>query len=92
MFTWLNKQGVKSSEGFEIQSTDRFTIEYREGNLVVTIQAEQGTFGGGPSVSISVGAFARWDNYRPENSLETQAQMRANFVAAMLFQGIAVES
>lgn len=30
MFTWLNKQGVKSDQGFVVQSIDRFVIQYSE--------------------------------------------------------------
>lgn len=91
MFTWLNKQGVRSEEGFEVQSVGRFAIEYREGAQVVTVDVERGSFGGGPSVAIRPDAFVYWDNSRLANSLEKQAKMRANFVAAMKFQDIAVE-
>jgi hypothetical protein len=52
---------------------------------------EDGTYGGGPSVSIAPDAFAHWDNLRLSNSLTKQAQMRENFVAAMKFQGVKVE-
>lgn len=91
MFTWIGKQGVRSTEGFEVQSIDRFSIAYREGSQTVTVYVEHGSYGGGESVSIERGAFAHWDNLRLTNSPEKQAQMRANFVAAMKFQGIAVE-
>lgn len=92
MFTWLNKQSVKSSDGLEVQSVDRFAIEYREGSLVVTVPVEPGSYGGGLSVRIPANAFAHWGNYLPVNSPLKQAQMRANFVAAMRFQDITVES
>lgn len=91
MFTWIGKQGVRSSEGFEVQSIDRFSIAYREGPQTVTVYVERGSYGGGQSVSIERDAFAHWDNLRLKNSPEKQAQMRANFAAAMKFQGIAVE-
>ncbi|MFI5444299.1 hypothetical protein [Polaromonas sp. UC242_47] len=91
MFSWLNKQGVSSSEGFVVQSVDRFSIEYREGAQVVTVAVEPGSFGGGPSVSIEPDAFSHWDNLRLTNSATKQTQMRENFVAAMKFQGITVE-
>ena len=91
MFTWLNKQGVRSEEGFEVQSVGRFAIEYREGTQVVTLDVERGSCGGGSSVAIRSDAFVYWDNSRLANSLEKQAKMRANFVAAMKFQDIAVE-
>lgn len=32
MFSWINKQGVRSSNGFEVQSVDRFSIAYRKGS------------------------------------------------------------
>lgn len=35
MFTWLNKQGVQSDRGFDVQRTERFVMEYHEkGNIV----------------------------------------------------------
>ena len=91
MFTWLNKQGVESSDGFVVQGTGRFTIEYREGNQVVTLQVDHGSYGGGPSVNIAADAFSYWDHLRLTNTPTKQAQMRENFVAAMAVQGIAVE-
>ena len=91
MFEWLNKQGVRSSAGFEVQSVERFAIEYREGSMVVTVPVEQGFYGGGPSLSIPSDAFARWNGASFTNSAEKQNQMRANFTAAMAFQGITVE-
>jgi hypothetical protein len=90
-FTWIGKQGARSSDGFEVQSVDRFSIEYREGGQVVTVSVERGTIGATPCVSISTKAFEHWDNYRPANSAEKQAKMLANFKAAMEFQGIAVD-
>ncbi|HEV7693120.1 MAG TPA: hypothetical protein VGO52_19955 [Hyphomonadaceae bacterium] len=39
-FTWLNKQGVRSSEGFELQFTDRFKAEYRENGRTTQIHVE----------------------------------------------------
>ncbi len=40
MFTWLNKQGVKSDKGFIVQSVARFVIEYKEGNKCISIEVE----------------------------------------------------
>ena len=91
MFTWLNKQGVRSSAGFEVQSVDRFAVEYREAGQVVTVAVEPGSFGGQPSITISPRAFERFDGASQCLSLEEQARMRANFCAAMQFQGVTVE-
>ena len=41
-FTLLNKQGVKSDQGFEVQMVNRHCIEYREGDLVLSIEVEMG--------------------------------------------------
>jgi hypothetical protein len=42
MFTWLNKQGVRSDKGFEFQRTGRFTAEYRENGRVIDMYVESG--------------------------------------------------
>ena len=42
MFTWLNKQGVRSDEGFEVQFTSRNTAEYREGRRYLVVDVEGG--------------------------------------------------
>lgn len=89
MFTWLNKQGVRSSEGFEVQSTGRFTIEYRESGRVLTIATEPG-IQGGPCVSIRDDAFACWDGSSLRNSPDEQARLLKNFKDAMAFQGVPV--
>lgn len=50
MFTWIGKQRVRSSEGFEVQSIDRFSIAYREGSQTATVYVEPGSYGGRQSV------------------------------------------
>jgi hypothetical protein len=45
MFTWLNKQGVRSDTGFEFQRTGRFTAEYRENGRVTEMYVEGGAGG-----------------------------------------------
>ena len=30
-FEWVNKQGVRSNQGFVVQRTGRYSMEYREG-------------------------------------------------------------
>lgn len=89
MFTWLNKQGVKSDKGFEVQSIDRFKIEYREGRRSISVQVERGVFAGKPCVIIKENAFERWDDGE-SISYEKQKLISNNFTEAMEFQGIAV--
>lgn len=45
MFTWLNKQGVRSDEGFEVQRTGRFTDEYRDGGRSLVFYVDPGAGG-----------------------------------------------
>lgn len=91
MFTWLNKQGVKSDKGFIVQSVDRFVIDYREGKKKRGVYVENGrTEYGELCVEIAPNAFERWDN-DPENiAPEKQEEMLSNFTDAMRFQGIEV--
>ncbi|MGQ0511073.1 MAG: hypothetical protein ACT4P9_10710 [Betaproteobacteria bacterium] len=80
MFTWLNKQGVRSSEGFEVQSVDRYTIEYREGGKTISVPVEMGA-----RTVTDEEAFGRWDP--PFNTVsisdEKRQQIFRNFNAAM---------
>ncbi len=39
-FKWLNKQGVKSSKGFVLQSVDRWGYHYIEGDHVMRVDVE----------------------------------------------------
>jgi hypothetical protein len=89
MFTWMNKQGVRSDEGFEVQSTGRFTIEYREQGKVITISVEPG-LSGGPCVLLEDKPFRFWDDCNIQNSSEEQKRLLNNFIAAMKFQGLGV--
>jgi hypothetical protein len=87
MFTWLNKQGVRSDRGFEVQFTGRFDAEYREGGRLVKLYVEDGLTGGLDSIIVSPDAFERWADGAaiPE---EQQAQMFKNLKEAMEFQGL----
>jgi len=73
-FTWLNKQGVRSSEGFEVQFTARFTAEYREGRRIEVVAIEPVIIAGRPGVAIDPNTFERWDNSSIHNDAEEQAR------------------
>jgi hypothetical protein len=90
MFTWLNKQGVRSDRGFEIQFIGRFDAEYREGNCVVTLGVESGVSGGLPCIIVDPGAFGHWDGDPPDQIIpaEQRAQMFQNLKEALEFQGL----
>jgi hypothetical protein len=85
MFSWINKQGVRSSDGFEVQFTGRFTVEYREGLRHLVVDVEGGSAG---DISFSPRAFERWANDSVPNSKEEQARMLKNFLEALAFQGL----
>jgi hypothetical protein len=85
MFTWLNKQGVRSNEGFEVQFTGRFTAEYREGAHYLVVDVEDGA---GNLLSFSAKSFEKWANSSMRNSPEEQTRMIRNFMAALEFQGL----
>ena len=87
MFTWLNKQGVRSDRGFEVQQTGRFDDEYREGGKVVQLYEESGINDGMPCIILEPGAFARWSDGSAID-LQAQAVMLQNFKEAMEFQGL----
>ena len=86
MFTWLNKQGVKSDLGFEVQRTGRFSAEYREGLKRITLDVESG--GPVPGLSISADAFLRWDGSSEVNAPEEQQRLLKNFKDALEFEGL----
>ncbi len=90
MFTWINKQGVKSSKGFIVQSVGRFTIEYREGNKCLSIEVDNGRLSDGRFCEIvSPNAFVKWDDGTLV-SKEKQEEILINFTEAMEFQNIGV--
>lgn len=87
MFTWLNKQGVKSDRGFVVQFTGRFTAEYRENGKTVTLDVEDGLSGGLQCVSVDPRAFERWDGGIAIVK-EEQDRLFENLREAMEFQGL----
>lgn len=87
MFTWLNKQGVRSDEGFEVQRTGRFNAEYREGGKIVKLEVESGVSGGLPCIILDPKAFAHWSDGTVIPKTE-QARLFRNFAEAVEFQGL----
>lgn len=87
-FVWLNKQGVKSSHGFQVQFTGQFEAVYSEGAANITIHVEPS---GMNSIGIKNNAFERWNNSSLRNSPERQAEILRNFQAALDFQGLRLE-
>lgn len=89
MFTWLNKQGVRSESGFEFQFTGRFTAEYRENGQVTDMYVD-----GGPDViTVYEGSIeGLWDNR--ENPFERKSErdrIIKNLESALAFQGLKLD-
>ncbi len=91
MFTWLNKQGVKSeNKGFIVQFTGRFSAEYRESFKKIEVELENGIFTNGKfSEIIKSDSFSKWDDGTniPEKK---QKEILKNFIEAMDFMEIRV--
>lgn len=85
LFTWLNKQGVISDEGFVVQFTGRFTAEYREGQRVITVEVEDGFDGGQACITIGPSAFEKWDT-NVRLSADERRRILKNFRMACEFQ------
>jgi len=76
LFTWLNKQGVRSELGFSLQFTGRFSAEYGEGSRVVTLDIESGMTGGLPCIILDPDAFRKWDDGSPISAAEQLEKFR----------------
>ena len=90
MFTWLNKQGVASDEGFAVQFVGRFSAEYQEGSKVMKVEIEDGFFDGKPAVNVSRRAFSAWQGESSALPQEVQIRIADNFRRACEFQGLSV--
>jgi hypothetical protein len=92
MFEWLNKQGVRSSEGFEVQCISRYEMEYREGNNVLTLEGDIGKSGGKACFILDKSSIDYWDNdiMRRELPDEKKQKILENFISALNFQNVNV--
>lgn len=90
MFNWLNKQGVESTDGFIVQSVNRFTIEYKELGRVLPISVERGLLENGKAcIYIYTDEFEKWSDGTPI-SKDAQKKILRNFTEAMEFQSVHV--
>ena len=78
-YVWLNKQGLRSSEGLELQYTGRFTMEVRWGNRRKTLEVE----GIARPHEFVPRHFERWDNSAVPNDIAEQKRILAAFQAAL---------
>jgi hypothetical protein len=78
-FTSINKQRVKSSDGFVVQFTGRFSLEYRDGSFVLQCGVEPGT----PCETIEVPKLP-FGNLTPD----VRAEIVRRISAALDFLGV----
>jgi hypothetical protein len=87
MFTWLNKQGVRSDKGFEFQFTGRFTAEYRENNCITKMHVEGGV---GGIITIYEGTLESLLSgiLEPSEKRKERDRLVMNLRDALAFQGL----
>jgi hypothetical protein len=92
-FEWLNKQGVKSDEGFALQRVDRFVYEYREGERVMRLDGES-MFSGLGRASFGFSFNTTWRSARWQSpyanvpiSERDRDKIKQNIREAMTFMG-----
>jgi hypothetical protein len=94
MFKWINNQGVESDDGFVVQFTGRFTVQYRERERVLTLFVEAGrVIDGIRDEVIPLSEFERWDGDPPEQMISTdeRARLIKNISDAFEFQGLRLD-
>lgn len=90
MYTWLNKQGVRSDKGFVVQCMSRFVVRYSESQGAIDLSMELGKKGENIMIYVYDREFYRWNDGR-KISEEKKQQILSNFIDAMKFQEIDVE-
>jgi len=89
-FTWRNKQGVRSESGVEVQVVDRYTIDYREPDLYLRLNAEIGFGGSGVGIVFSREEMQSHWAFRTLSAARQRA-VEQNLAAAFEFQAVDVE-
>jgi hypothetical protein len=91
MFTWINKQGVQSSDGFIFKSESRFYYHYIEEDMVLQVYAD-GYFDGSNHfrVVIYTGSIDKWLPPYDQNQISDseRERIRNNISEALSFMGI----
>jgi hypothetical protein len=91
MFSWITKQSVRHSDGFIVESVDRFTIAYIEKGKKISIEVENVRSPSGEfCVEIKSGSFLHWDGESMLIPSTEQDRIEQNFIDAMKFQGVGV--
>jgi hypothetical protein len=86
MFTWLNKQGVKSPKGFALQSMHRFYYHYIEDDHVMRVNVEPGI----NHEKVYWGGTQKWEPPHDGEAIshDKLAEIQRNISDALTFMGI----
>jgi 23S rRNA G2069 N7-methylase RlmK/C1962 C5-methylase RlmI len=88
MFTWINKQGVRSDRGFVVQRTGRFSMEYTEGGKVLKLSVEDGA---GSSIFLDRRSMRSWYGEWAEIPESDRLRIVQNIREALEFQGLRLD-
>ena len=89
-FQWLNKQGVRSPDGFEVQFVGRFELEYRENGRSIVFGIED--LCGVPGIRFFESwRTARWQDGSVPISSEDLERIKANLTDALSFMDLRAE-
>jgi hypothetical protein len=90
VFHWLNKQGVRSSAGFELQSMHRHYYHYTEGEKSMQVVVEPCRAGEHYYEEVAMSSFQRWLPPHEQELVTTEdvARIRGNVESALSFMGI----
>lgn len=91
MFMWLNKQGVKSDDGFILQSEHRYYYHYIENNHVIKIYVEPlRDSEGGYFEEICIKNDIKWESPHEAEAISSEKlkDIRDNISTALQFMDI----
>jgi hypothetical protein len=77
VFSRIDAQRVRSSNGVEVRIADPYTVEYVEGPLRVRVPGVPGTIGGRPGFKVKVDALASSAPLTPEQRSRVLSNLRA---------------
>jgi hypothetical protein len=92
-FEWLNKQGVRSDTGIELQFIDRHTLDYREVDLYLRLQINSEILISPSGRSLIVFSREEMRSHWAFHTLpiQRQEQVELNLLTGLDFQGLEAE-
>jgi hypothetical protein len=94
MFEWINKQGVRSTNGFVVQSTGRWSMEYREGDHILEFPVSDEDFDserGKIIMKVRIDPFPTWQPPGEFITEERRREIIENIRDALVFEDLIPE-